>query len=121
MVGMMGRAGQSSSEDQRLRYRRYDSSRSRRFVENWKLEFSWVAYNTDMKVMTCTTCLQYGHEEDKTSSFVSGNSNFKRLSLVRHQDSQIHRRCEARRLASEAASEAAAAATTTNSEDNKMK
>ncbi|KAK4293502.1 hypothetical protein Pmani_033809 [Petrolisthes manimaculis] len=81
MVGMMGRAGQTTSEDLRLRYKRYDSSRSRRFVESWKLEFSWVTYNTDMKVMTCTTCLQYGHEEDKTSSFVSGNSNFKRLSL----------------------------------------
>ncbi|KAK3893272.1 hypothetical protein Pcinc_002905 [Petrolisthes cinctipes] len=115
MVGMMGRAGQTTSEDLRLRYRRYDSSRSRRFVESWKLEFSWVTYNTDMKVMTCTTCLKYGHEEDKTSSFVSGNSNFKRLSLVRHQDSQIHQRCEARRLASEAAAAA------THRKDDNMK
>lgn len=87
-------------EEQRERYRKYEATkRSRNFVESWRLEFEWVYYDTKRRVMTCTTCLKYGTEEDRNSRFVSGNTNFKRLALVRHQRSRIHRRCEARRIA----------------------
>ncbi|KAK8731015.1 hypothetical protein OTU49_007753 [Cherax quadricarinatus] len=89
-----------SSEEQRQRYKKYETTRrSRNFVESWRIEFEWVCYDTTKRVMTCKTCLKYGTEDDKKSRFVSGNTNFKRLSLVRHQQSQIHRRCEARRIA----------------------
>ncbi|KAG7176710.1 Transmembrane protein [Homarus americanus] len=89
-----------NNEQQRERYRKYDATRrSRNFVQNWKFEFEWVYYDTKLKVMTCTTCIKYGTEEDKKSRFVSGNTNFKRLALVRHQRSQVHRRCETRRIA----------------------
>ncbi|XP_027212141.2 protein bric-a-brac 2 [Penaeus vannamei] len=94
------RKAECHSEEQRERYRKYEATRrSRNFVEHWRSEFDWVYYDTNLRVMTCTTCLKYGTKDDKKTRFVSGNSNFKRLALVRHEISQTHRRCEARRTA----------------------
>lgn len=105
---MPDRRTENNIEDQRERYRNYDAKRrSRNFVEHWRSEFGWVYYDTNMRVMTCTTCLKYGTKYDKKTRFVSGNSNFKRLALVRHEMSQTHRRCEARRKADLALSNSA--------------
>ncbi|XP_042889699.1 protein abrupt-like isoform X4 [Penaeus japonicus] len=108
LQGVPDRRTENNIEDQRERYRNYDAKRrSRNFVEHWRSEFGWVYYDTNMRVMTCTTCLKYGTKYDKKTRFVSGNSNFKRLALVRHEMSQTHRRCEARRKADLALSNSA--------------
>nr|XP_027216169.1 protein bric-a-brac 2-like isoform X3 [Penaeus vannamei]XP_027216170.1 protein bric-a-brac 2-like isoform X3 [Penaeus vannamei]XP_027216171.1 protein bric-a-brac 2-like isoform X3 [Penaeus vannamei] len=100
LQGVSDRKAECHSEEQRERYRKYEATRrSRNFVEHWRSEFDWVYYDTNLRVMTCTTCLKYGTKDDKKTRFVSGNSNFKRLALVRHEISQTHRRCEARRTA----------------------
>ncbi|XP_047483356.1 longitudinals lacking protein, isoforms H/M/V-like isoform X4 [Penaeus chinensis] len=111
LQGASDRRKENHTEEQRERYRKYDATRrSRNFVDHWRSEFGWVYYDTNLRVMTCTTCLKYGTKDDKKTRFVSGNSNFKRLALVRHEVSQTHRRCEARRTA-----ESADAATPTQS------
>ncbi|XP_064097244.1 uncharacterized protein LOC135208701 isoform X7 [Macrobrachium nipponense] len=109
--GMPGASGMQAmlqfiprtSFQQLERHRIYDATkRTRKFVEGWKDEFPWVIYHEEQKVMTCTTCRKYCREDDK-SHFISGNANFKKLALIRHNKSLLHRRCEAKKAARMAA------------------
>ena len=63
----------------------------RTFNQSWTQGRSWLKYDKDSNVMTCTVCTEYSYSRQSTSSnlkrkhlFTSGSNNF-RLSAVTDQ------------------------------------
>jgi hypothetical protein len=59
----------------------------RKFQNKWLKLYSWLAYDKDTKMMTCTICIQ----QKKTNSFTDGCDNYRTNALQRHVDHQGHK------------------------------
>ncbi|XP_048246220.1 zinc finger protein 862-like [Haliotis rufescens] len=76
--------------------KKYDEcKRKRTFIDGWKDQFPWVAYNDTAKVMKCTICSKYPniHACNRKRTFIDGCSNFRIEYLKSHDTSDAHLEC----------------------------
>ena len=67
------------------------SSARRKFLPQWKDEFSWVVYNEEKNVMTCEICCAVPEMAGKTD-FLTGSQTFKKETLAKHNVTGGHLR-----------------------------
>lgn len=63
----------------------------RKFLSQWKEEFSWVVYHEDKHVMTCEICCAVPESAGKTD-FLTGSQTFKKETLQKHNITGGHLR-----------------------------
>lgn len=70
--------------------KKYETKRSRGFVESWKEEFQWIE-DTD-KGMICNYCKEFKDLAGETK-FVNGNISYRIENIRTHDASEKHRNC----------------------------
>ena len=70
-------------------------TRIRTFQTAWKQQFTWLSYDESSSKMFCDTCKEY----EKTGTFVTGRSNFKKEVVRAHSESDGHKKYSLRQSA----------------------
>lgn len=84
-------AGEDDSTERQLKSKLYEASRRREFVGSWLVEFPWLKYDEVERKMYCKVCLQHPEHADKRSSFILGNTSFRKHNLQHHEMSIKHK------------------------------
>lgn len=59
----------------------------RHFSDKWLQEYTWLQYDAEKNVMTCSLCIKH----KKTNAMTTGTSNFRTSTLSRHADHKDHK------------------------------
>ena len=59
----------------------------KKFVPAWKNDFKWLTYSYRQNHMQCELCIKH----KQSTVFVTGCSNFRRKTLVRHEQGEAHK------------------------------
>lgn len=79
--------------EKRKYYNDYDQSkRTRSFQNEWKTNRPWLVHDENGG-MKCTFCLDFGTNEVKKSLFVTGCHSMKLESVIKHEESNVHKKC----------------------------
>ena len=83
------KSGDTKAKGTQATKQRYEQfKRKRSFVSSWLETFDWLRYDDDIGEMFCRLCEKFAPE--KSSSFVTGCSNFRLDSLRSHQKCAGH-------------------------------
>ena len=83
--------GEDDLTQKQLKSKVYEANRRREFVSSWLEEFPWLVYDQKKRKMFCKVCLQHPGNADKRSSFISGNTSFRKHNLYHHAMSTKHK------------------------------
>lgn len=90
------KAKQSTAEKRKY-FSEYDKvKRARQFQEKWRKDRTWLVLDDDG--MKCSVCMKYssGKSSDgKISVFITGCSSMKLESVIKHEESNLHKKCMA--------------------------
>jgi len=75
----------------------YEEKRKRVFCSSWLTNRSWLKYDDENEVMTCTLCIKHCRESAESSknirgqgTFITGSSNLKKSAVEDHENSKGH-------------------------------
>ena len=71
--------------------------RQRKFIDSWKLGRPWL--KTDNRKIWCSYCSSYykkvGMVGQRSEAFIRGSNTMKLPAIIKHQNSDLHKRCQA--------------------------
>ena len=87
----------NSLEQKRARCKLYEEKRKRVFCSSWLTNRSWLKYDDENEVMTCTLCIKHCRESAESSknirgqgTFITGSYNLKKSAVEHHENSKGH-------------------------------